>query len=214
MVKVKICGIREVEHALVASQTGADFVGLIFAESKRQITPKKAKEIVDSVRRLKEHPLTVGLFVNTPASEVNRIARECGLDVVQLSGDETWEYCLDIEKPVIKAVHVSDYENSQAIIHYLKSGQIMLGDRFPPLLDSGGKGTYGGTGEVFDWEVAREISSRFNVILAGGLTPENVGKAIRLVRPWGVDVSSGVETGGKKDSLRIKAFIDAVKKTD
>ncbi len=215
MTKVKICGIGEAEHALVAAQAGADFVGMVFASSKRQITPYVAKDIVCTVKDMERHPLTVGVFVNTPAEEVNRITRLSGLDLVQLSGDESWDYCLAIEKPIIKAIHVSDYESSREILSYLELGRKTLGVRpFILLLDSGGKGVYGGTGETFDWRMAGEVPKEFPVMLAGGLTPENVRKSIELAMPWGVDVSSGVETGGRKDILKIRAFVEAVRKVD
>lgn len=215
MTRVKICGISRVEHALAAAEYGADFIGVVFAPSKRQVTPEKAKEIVCAVKSLEHPPLTVGVFVNVSASEVNGAAGYCGLDLVQLSGDESWEYCLAIEKPVIKAVHVPVYTSGKEIASYLALGRRILGTKLPPcLLDSGGNGVYGGTGQAFEWRVAGEVSKEFPVIIAGGLTPVNVTQAIARARPWGVDVSSGVETGGIKDTAKIRAFIEAVRQVD
>lgn len=215
MPRVKICGISEVEHALVAAEAGADYVGMVFAASRRQITPERAKEIVLAIKALEHPPFTAGVFVNTPAREVNSIATYCGLDLVQLSGDESWEYCLTIERPIIKAVRVPGHRSSDEILARLELGRRVLGAReFTCLLDSGAAGVYGGTGQAFDWEVTGEVSRRFRVIIAGGLTPENVGQAIRVATPWGVDVSSGVETGGEKDSLKIRAFVEAARRAD
>ena len=213
MTKVKICGISEAEHALAAAEAGADFIGLVFAPSKRQVTVDKAREIILALKRLPSPPLVVGVFVNTPAHEVNRIADYCRLDWVQLSGDEPWEYCKDIERPIIKAIHVPNWEHEEEILDNLSIGQKLLkGRAFICLLDSHVEGSYGGTGQTFDWGLAGQVSQRFTVIIAGGLSAENVGQAIRLVQPWGVDVSSGVETDGVKDISKIKTFIEAVRK--
>jgi len=209
--RVKICGIREVETGLAASQAGAHYLGLVFAPSRRQVSLEEALPVVEAVRGLKHHPAIVGVFVNAPAPEVNYIAGCCQLDRVQLSGDETWRYCKQIERPLIKVIHVSAGTRAEQVLH-----RIQMGYRFRPeselvcLLDTGNGGAYGGTGQPFSWQLAREISARFPVMVAGGLTPANVGQLIREVKPWGVDVSTGVETAGKKDISRIRAFIEAV----
>lgn len=212
MTRVKICGITEVAHALAAAEAGADFMGLVFAPSKRQVTAKRAREIALAVKGRKSHPSVVGVFVNTPADEVNRIAEYCGLDWVQLSGDEPWEYVTDIERPVIKAVRVRSEQGGQEILASISSGYHERG--LICLLDCHVEGSYGGTGQTFDWGLARQTSHRFPVIIAGGLSPENVAEAIKLARPWGVDVSSGVETGGVKDIAKIKSFIESVRNAD
>jgi len=215
MIRVKICGISEADHALAAAEAGADFVGLVFAPSKRQVTVDKAAEIILPLKRLPSPPLVVGVFVNTAAHEVNRIAECCRLDWVQLSGDEPWEYCKDIERPIIKAIHVPNWDHEEEILDNLSIGHNLLkGRAFVCLLDSHIEGSYGGTGQTFDWGLAGQVSQRFPVIIAGGLSAENVGQAIKSVRPWGVDVSSGVETDGVKDVAKIQAFIQAVKKAD
>ncbi len=215
MTRVKICGITQTTHALAAADAGADFIGLVFAPSKRLVDVEQAKEIVTAVKGHGERKiLTVGVFVNAPAAEVNRIAQYCGLDRVQLSGDEPWDYLSDIERLVIKAVRVRRGQSSQDILAELAPGYQMLGAGFMCLLDCYATGSYGGSGKAFDWRVAREAAQRFPVIMAGGLSAQNVGEAVRLTRPWGVDVSSGVESKGVKDIVRIKAFIEAVRKAD
>jgi phosphoribosylanthranilate isomerase len=156
----------------------------------------------------------VGVFVNAPASQANTIADSCHLDWVQLSGDEPWEYCRQINRPVIKAIRLGG-QSSEDVCAELALGARMLSTQtFVALLDSEVKGKYGGTGVAFDWSLAKLVAMRFPVIMAGGLTPENVAEAIQIVEPWGVDVSSGVEVEGVKDAAKIRAFIDAVRKTD
>ena len=214
MTRVKICGITEIAHALAAAEAGADFVGVVFAPSKRRVTPERAHEIAKAVKGSESPPLVVGVFVNTPAPEVNRTAERCGLDWVQMSGDETWDYFREIERPFIKAIRISGRGDSEAPIPIISLGHRLLERDFICLLDSHVEGSYGGTGQTFDWRIAREVSDTFPVILAGGLSAGNVGEAINAVRPWGVDVSSGVETDGAKDSSRIKAFIEAVRRAD
>jgi len=214
MTRIKICGITEIAHALAAAEAGVDFLGLVFAPSRRQVTLERAQEIALAVKDLEKPPLVVGVFVNTAAPEVNLVADRCGLDWVQLSGDEPWEYLRDMERPLIKAIRVSRAVNAGELIANLSHGYELLGGNLIYLLDSHVEGSYGGTGQTFDWGLVREVSQRFPMILAGGLSAENVSQAIRMLRPWGVDVSSGVETGGVKDISKIKAFIEAVRRAD
>jgi phosphoribosylanthranilate isomerase len=215
MTRVKICGISEKSHALGVTSAGSDFIGLVFAPSKRQVTPAQAQEIVETVKENSETTETVGVFVNMPTPAVNKVARLCNLDWVQLSGDETWAYCQQIEKPIIKAIRIRAGESVAQIVDYLASGDEALAGRdHRYLVDSRVEGAYGGTGVTADWPLAQEIAGEFPIIIAGGLTPENVTGAIKMVAPWGVDVSSGVETNGIKSTVKIKAFIDTVRRLD
>ncbi len=212
MTRVKICGISRPEDALVAARAGADFVGLVFAPSRRRVTSEKAKPIVEALQRIKTRPLVVGIFVNEPYDYVNRIAEAVELDLVQLSGDETLDYCLKISRPLIKVCHISAGKTARQVIEEITAGlEILPSGRLTYLLDTHTDAMYGGSGRTFDWSLAREVAARFPVIVAGGLDPENVAKLIREVRPWGVDVSSGVETGRLKDPAKIRDFIRAAK---
>ena len=214
MTQVKICGIRDKVHALAAAEAGADFIGLVFAPSPRQVNASEARQIVDAISKSGCVVKTVGVFVNTPASQVNACADLCNLDWVQLSGDETWEYCLEVNRPIIKALRLGE-RSPDDICAELALGSKALSTRmFLALLDSKVEGKHGGTGIAFDWSLAELVATRFTVIMAGGLTPENVAEAIQTVAPWGVDVSSGVEVEGVKDVARIRAFIEAARSAD
>jgi len=215
MTRVKICGIREEAHALAAAEAGADFIGLVFAPSPRQVTPAQAETIAAAVKQSNYATEAVGLFVNMPATAVNKIADACHLDWVQLSGDESWEYCREINRPLIKVVRVSRRQSPQEIGDLLANGARILADqKHVYLLDAKVKGRYGGTGKPFNWSLAQQVAEQFPVIIAGGLTPENVAQAIKIAAPWGVDVSSGVEVGGVKHVARIRAFIRAGRRAD
>ncbi len=211
MTRVKICGLTDVPTALVASEDGADFLGLVFAPSRRQVTPVTALQIVETVKRLRRQPALVGVCVNLPSDEVNRLADYCHLDWVQLSGDETWEYCHKIERPIIKAVHVSPGQIAKEIMdnidyHFVDKQRSVI------LLDARVGHAYGGTGQTFDWSLAVDLARQRPVILASGLTPDNVAQAIAIVNPFAVDVSSGVEKEpGRKDHAKIRSFIARAK---
>jgi phosphoribosylanthranilate isomerase len=157
----------------------------------------------------------VGVFVNTPAPTVRKIADACHLDWVQLSGDEPWEYCLELARPVIKVLRVSrNYPPEQACADLDYGIKLLAGQKHIFMLDANTGEKYGGTGMTFNWELAKPIAARFPVIIAGGLNPGNVGRAIKIIKPWGVDVSSGVETKGVKSMNKVNKFIEAVRKAD
>jgi len=203
MVKVKICGITCLEDALSAIEAGADGLGFVFyPTSPRHIFPEQAADII---RKLPPFIQIIGLFVNEELSVVNATADQCGLDVIQLHGEETPEYCDSVRRRVIKAFRVRDITTLDLLTQYRVSGY---------LLDAWSPTALGGTGKTFNWEIAAEAVKReHRVILAGGLNPENVAESIRLVQPYGVDVSSGVESApGRKDAERIKNFIIQTRK--
>ncbi|PLR78428.1 phosphoribosylanthranilate isomerase [Bacillus sp. V3-13] len=198
--KVKICGITDSTTAQAAVQAGADLLGFVFAESRRRVTPEQAGAIASV---LPDHVLKVGVFVNENIEEIERIVNTAKLDLIQLHGDESPEFCKAISLPVIKAISVSTREDMNELKKY---------ETEYVLLDSP-KGKYrGGNGTKFNWELAAEASnSKTKVILAGGLNPDNVAEAIGKVDPYMVDVSSGVETDGKKDISKISSFIAIAK---
>lgn len=222
MTLVKICGVSEVAHARAAAALGADFVGMVFAPSRRQVTLGQAKRIAGGLRKeaappaktadvraLEEalsgrRPLLVGVFADQDADTVNAICDDVGLDLVQLSGSEPWEVCAHINRPIFKCMKVRDGETSQQLMVHVHEGAVVL-------LDPYVEGTYGGTGKTLDWNVASEIARQTPTVLAGGLTPKNIAEAVRTVQPWAVDVSSGVETEGAKDTEKIRAFIAQAK---
>ena len=215
MTRIKICGIKDKALAIATIEAGANLIGQVFAPSHRQINPNQSREIVAAIKECSDNVEVVGIFVNLPAPEVNRIASFCNLDWVQLSGDESWEYCRQISKPLIKAVRIKRGQRPQQIHAKLAAGaKLLAGQRCIYLLDSQVKDRYGGTGTTFDWSLARQAAAQFPVIIAGGLAPENVSQAIEVAAPWGVDVSSGVEVDGAKDIARIRAFIEAVRRVD
>jgi len=209
--RVKICGITEAEQALTGATAGADFLGLVFADSRRKVSLATATTIVDETAGPAVKPAWVGVFVNLPAEEVNRTADCCKLDYVQLSGQESWEYCRKIRQPIIKVIHIQMQSRAEEIISEIDMGYRRFKENLICLLDTGNKTVFGGTGEAFDWQIAKEVADRFPVIIAGGLNPANVKQLVNEVRPWGVDVSSGVETDGKKDIEKIRDFVHQAK---
>lgn len=204
MTRVKICGIRTLEAAQAAAEAGADAVGFVFwPRSRRSIRPEEAAQIS---RTLPPFVVRVGVFVDERPEVMEEIAEAVGLDAVQLHGDEPPEVCGALRRRVIKAIRVQDPSSLAQAARYEVSAI---------LLDTYAPDTYGGTGRPFDWSLAQEVCGWGRpVILSGGLTPENVGEAIERVRPYGVDVSSGVETDGKKDPRKIRAFVEAVRRAD
>ncbi len=215
MTKIKICGITQVEDAVAAAVAGADFLGLVFAPSKRRIDKEKAFQITSAIYTLAKRPLIAGIFVNLPASEVNKTARYCSLDYVQISGNADWDYCKYIDFPIIKVIHISDGHNMSQIIDEIEAGY-KAELKYKPiwLLDTKAGNNFGGTGQTFDWNLAKEVAAVYPVIIAGGLSADNVGRLIKEVHPWGVDVSTGVETNGVKDIEKIQSFINTIRRTE
>jgi phosphoribosylanthranilate isomerase len=205
----------DAETAVAAIEAGADYIGLVFAESRRRIDKEKALEIAQAVKAEKKNAAIVGVFVNLPAAQVNDIAAYCRLDYVQLSGDESWMYCRHIKRPIIKVVHITAETAAGHVMAEIEAGY-NSGLRHKPvcLLDTGVDDAYGGTGRLFDWRLAGEVAQKYPVVVAGGLNAANVGELIRQVNPWGVDVSGGVESGGRKDVQKINAFIRAVRQAE
>lgn len=242
----KVCGLRDAEAAAAAVEAGADFLGMIFAPSKRQVAEKDAIAIVDAARSRRPRPtgwqlpprqialtsdsaaggggdssadasrwlqtwhgllaraaatggpLTVGVFVDASVEEMNSVAERVGLDLIQLHGSEGWEVATQLCRPAVRVLHMDPGVSAAEA-----SGQLRGGLAVAALLDSKG----GGTGKTFDWAVGAEVQAVAPFVLAGGLTPDNVAAAARQVRPWCVDVSSGVETDGAKDAAKIGAFV-------
>jgi len=211
LIRVKICSVQEAEHIIAAAEAGADFVGLNFVPGvRRRLPEEKARGMIKEYweGHSRGDPKLVGIFVDQPVEEVNGILERLDLDMAQLSGQEPLDYCLHVERPVIKAVHVPldkpvdlVVQTLDPILRDLETAGIL------PLLDPDVGEAHGGTGKAFDWAIARELAKRYLFLLAGGLSPKNVGQAVRDVLPWGVDVSSGVETGGIKDPAKITRFV-------
>jgi len=206
MVKIKICGITNIEDAQNAVSFGADAIGFIFANSPRAIEPKIAKSIIENLKR---KVLAVGAFVNEAFDKVIEIADYCGLNAIQLHGDENPEYCSRFKKrQLIKAFRIEG-DSSLTSIPYYK-------DVFAYLLDTFSKEVYGGTGKTFDWNLAIKAKSFGKpIILSGGLGLNNIEEAIKVVRPYGVDISSAIEIRpGKKDTVLMEKVIRLIKALD
>ena len=216
MVWVKICGTTNLEDAQAAVDAGADALGFVFAQSPRRISPNEAKRIIAALPPKAE---TVGVFVNQNSKVIVETAEKAGLTAVQLHGDETLEFAHELRDRARGAgIKLRVYK--AVAMKRLTAGDFLLA--LPKnlisayVLDSGSWTKRGGTGKKFDWKQAaplvRFVGKRFDLIIAGGLNPENVAKAIRLFRPWGVDVVSGVEREpGKKDHEKVRAFVKAAK---
>ncbi len=202
MTKIKICGIKTVKDAFAAMEASADLIGFNFyPKSPRYIDVGICRDIM-SVMRKHGHVTYVGVFVNASIEEVYATMETCGLGLAQLHGDETPEMLRALNGKAFKAFRgipsdITGYERNDA----------------PALLvDAAVKGVYGGSGVTADWSAAAGLAKKYPLLLAGGLTPENVADAVRQVKPWGVDVASGVESeAGKKDASKMKAFVQAVR---
>jgi len=198
-VRVKICGLMDAETACFAASAGADAIGVVFAAGPRRVEVEKARAILAA---LPPFVGRVGVFVNEAQDTVREVAVSCGLTALQFHGDEDAGYCRGFTLPVLKAVRMRPGTDLSVLDRFPAAGFVL--DSYDPLL-------FGGTGRPFPWEMAAKRPG-VPVILAGGLNAENVARAIYQVRPYAVDVSSGVETGGKKDAGKIKEFIETVRR--
>jgi phosphoribosylanthranilate isomerase len=203
--KIKICGITNGEDANVAVRAGADALGFVmYRNSPRWVESAVARSIISG---LPPFVLPVGVFVNEEPEKVRTLMDECGFVLAQLHGDESAVYCQNLGRPVLKAIRLKDRTTFFALAEFQGCANVR-----GVLIDAFSDQTYGGTGRTVDWTLAEEAARSNPVMLAGGLNPANVAGAIRMVRPYGVDVSSGVEKSpGKKDHHKLKAFIEAVR---
>ena len=200
--RVKMCGMRTVAAARVVEEADADYIGFIFAEnSRRYVAPETAREIARALHHVKK----VGVFVDALMSDVNAIADLVGLDYVQLHGHESAEMARQSEHPVIKAYRYGDDFSVEEANAY--PAEMIL-------VDSYVRGAAGGTGTVFPWEEAAQEIARVRkpVLIAGGITAENAGKAMAMFRPFGLDVSGGIEENGAKSEAKIRAFMEVARK--
>ena len=214
MTNVKICGLRTLSDATIAIQEGADFIGFVFVQNvTRQINVSTAKKIIKQTKKLLQPDAQlkfVGLFVNEQIDQINQIINECELDYVQLCGNETPTQWKSLNTNVIKQLRIPPSIAEELTIDeemIIRDAEMIYSSGAKILIDADVQGKHGGTGVLSDWDLASKISAKYPVILAGGLTPRNVSNAIQVVNPWGVDVSSGVESNSQKDPEKIAQFI-------
>ncbi|UUV18663.1 phosphoribosylanthranilate isomerase [Fusobacteria bacterium ZRK30] len=204
MTKIKICGLRRVEDIEMVNKNLPDYVGFVFAESRRKVTEEKVKELID---RLDKRIKTVGVFVDEKSENVEKIARYCGLDILQFHGEETAEYCDQFKSryEIWKAFSVRDRGIKNRISEYKNYTDVCL-------LDAYDKGVRGGNGKVFNWNLIEGINEKYKIALAGGITSKNILEAVKKVDPYIIDLSSGVETDGFKDEEKIKEIIKKIRR--
>jgi phosphoribosylanthranilate isomerase len=205
---VKICGLRSVEAARTATLAGADALGFVLAESRRQSSPALIRDVREAIKiEAERQPVIIGVTVNATVAEVASLAEATGIDLVQLSGDEDPDLLNDLAVPSIKTIHVTPGmrfdDLCRAVDRWFDHPRPVVA----VLIDAKVDGVYGGSGVQSDWSIAALIAERYPAILAGGLKPGNVFESIHVVRPRGVDVSSGVEIDGQKDLALIEAFV-------
>ncbi len=208
MAIVKICGITNYRDALMSIELGADMLGFNFYnKSKRFISPIT---LFDIQNKLISHdiPLIVGVFVNSTYEEIRLVLNKCKIDLIQLSGDEPPSLVKKLGENVLKVLRPSSLGEMQEL------SKLFPARKAPPefLIDSYSPNSYGGTGNVGNWELLRKISMQHSIMIAGGLNPQNIGSAVKYIKPWGVDVASGVEiVPGQKDVVKIREFVNAAK---
>ncbi len=203
---IKICGVRDSRLARSAIASGAGAIGFMLAESRRRVSTGTIATILDDLP--KQRPPTVGVVVNPTTNDIESIIRESGIDIIQLSGDESPDLLGAVNVPVWKTLRFGAGTTLDSASRSIDPWLSTATPAAAILIDAALPGQYGGTGHRADWDLAARLAERYPVILAGGLTPENVAAAIAQVRPMGVDVSSGVEVDGVKDPARIETFID------
>jgi phosphoribosylanthranilate isomerase len=209
-VEIKICGITNLEDALNAVEAGATILGYNFyLKSKRYLAPADCIQIQDGLQRRGVVVKTAGIFVNEPLGIIQQVLRDCQVDLAQLSGDERLADLLQLGARGFKAIRPRDHTEASAQM-------LEIPDRDTPpavLVDTFKRGTFGGTGHTGDWDIARQLATQHPLLLAGGLNLENVGQAVELVSPWGVDVATGVESApGVKDLDKMKRFVANAKR--
>ena len=212
MTRIKICGLKRVEDILYVNRYLPHYIGFVFAESKRRVSAEQVRVLK---QKLDPRIKTVGVFVNEAIDKIVEIVDECGLNCIQIHGDETPQYVNNLRErldphlaegvEIWKAIRIKD----ESSLNLLNSYKV---DAF--VLDTFVEGAYGGAGKVFDWKLASLAESYGRIFIAGGMSPENVADAVKSIKPYGVDVSSGVETEGFKDGFKIRQFVDEVIKAD
>lgn len=214
MTKIKICGLTNLSDALVATKAGADLLGFIlFVKSPRYVAPETVAEIVPEVRKVNPAIKTVGVFVNESIEQITIILAQTGLDYAQLHGDETPDWFTSLSGRCYKALRPADgNEAASQAATFAPLGTI---DGLRWMIDAYDANAYGGTGKRANWQTAAQLAHQYpGLLLAGGLTPENVAQAIQVVQPWGVDVASGVEAEpGRKDHAKVREFVEQVRNT-
>jgi phosphoribosylanthranilate isomerase len=197
MLKVKICGLKRAEDAIWANSLRPDFIGFVFAQSKRRVSAVEASHISNAIS---DDILRVGVFVNPSKDDIEHILKCVRLDIIQLHGDESPVFCGSLKLPVWKAFRVSSAESFKLVKEYEGKADAVV-------LDGFSEESFGGTGQIFDWHMVKKEDLKIPVVLAGGLNCMNIEKACGIVKPDVVDVSSGVETDGFKDPAKVGEFV-------
>ena len=208
MTKIKICGLKDKTDAIFAASLGVDYLGVVFVENvKRKVTFDQAQDIVNSLSEIKDKPKLVGLFADQPLDYVKNTFSKFSLDYAQLCGDENFSYLTDLNLPFIKQIKIFENMKLADAFNCIEKIQSIGG---LVSIDSYMKGHFGGSGKLINLSNAKKIIQKYNVLLAGGLNTENIQRITEDLYPWGVDVSSGVESNGIKDKDKIESFVLSV----